>query len=101
MAIHHFPILKDRTAEFCRRWQITEFALFGSVLTDEFGPGSDVDVLVNFSNEAGWSLLDLVAMQEELEQIIGRPVDLVEGDALRNPFRRHRILTTKRVIYSA
>ena len=81
--------------------QITEFALFGSVLTDEFGPGSDVDVLVNYSNEAGWSLLDLAAMQEKLEQIFGRPVDLVERDTLRNPFRRQRILATKRVIYAA
>ena len=87
--------------EFCRRWQITELALFGSVLTDEFGPDRDIDVLVTFSDEEGWSLFDLVAMQEELEQIFERPVDLVEKDAVRNPFRRHRILTTKREIYAA
>ena len=86
---------------FCRRWRIAEFALFGSVLTDEFKPDSDVDVLVTFDADAEWSLADWVTMQEELKDCFGRPVDLVESDALRNPFRRYRILSTKQVIYAA
>ena len=76
-------------------------ALFGSILTDEFGPDSHIDVLVIFFDEAPWSLLDVGSMQEELERLFGRPVDLVEKDAVRNPFRRLHILLDKRDIYAA
>lgn len=86
---------------FCRRWKITEFALFGSVLREDFGPDSDVDVLVAFADDAEWSLYDWVDMINELKTIFGREVDLVAKDALRNPFRRHTILKTKEVIYAA
>lgn len=92
--------LQDQIEKFCQRWQIAKLALFGSVLTDEFRPDSDIDVLVTFSKGASWSLFDLIAMQEELEQVFQRPVDIVEEDAVRNPFRRHHILTTKKEIYA-
>lgn len=95
------PVPAERIAEFCRRWRITEFALFGSVLRDDFGPGSDVDVLVTFDDEAQWSLMDLAAMKIGLEELFNRPVDLVEKRGLVNPFRRHNILTSKRVVYAA
>jgi len=75
--------------------------LFGSILTDDFGPDSDIDVLVTFSDEAPWSLFDLASMQEELEQLFGRPGDLIEKGAIRSPFRRHHILANKRDIYAA
>lgn len=75
--------------------------MFGSVLRDDFGPGSDVDVLVTFSSEATWSLLDLVNMRDELVAIFARPVDVVEKQAVRNPFRRHAILTNHEVLYAA
>lgn len=88
-------------AEICRRWSITEFNLFGSVLRDDFRPDSDIDVLVSFAPEAGWSLLDIVLLTEELEKVFGRKVDLVEKEALRNPFRRHEILTHRETIYAA
>lgn len=88
-------------AEFCRKWRIAEFALFGSVLRDDFRPDSDVDVLVTFDQDAGWSLFDLVDMQEELTTLFGRDVDLVEKDGIRNPFRRHAILRSKEVIHAA
>ncbi|HEY7802682.1 MAG TPA: nucleotidyltransferase family protein [Dehalococcoidia bacterium] len=90
--------------EFCARWKIREFALFGSVLRDDFGPGSDVDVMVSFAPDAGWSLLDHVGMQDELAEILGRKVDLVTKPGVelsRNPFRRRRILDSARVIYAA
>jgi hypothetical protein len=86
---------------FCRRWKIDELSLFGSVLRDDFGPDSDVDVLVSFSPNAPWHLMHLVEMREELEQIFGRDVDLVEKGALRNPFRKHEILTTMQTLYAA
>lgn len=53
-------------ADFCRRWQVSELALFGSVLTANFGPDSDVDILVSFAPEARRTLFDLVAMRDEL-----------------------------------
>lgn len=90
-----------RLAEVCRRWRITELNLFGSVLRDDFRPDSDIDVLVSFEPQAGWSLLDIVRLAEELEQVFGRKVDLVEKEALRNPFRRHEILSHREVIYAA
>ena len=68
---------QEKIAEFCQRWKITEFALFGSVLRDDFRSDSDVDVLVTFAPEADWSLFDHIDMQEELSGLIGRKVDLV------------------------
>lgn len=92
---------QERIADFCRKWQITELALFGSVLRDDFRPDSDVDVLVTFAPEAKWSLMDLAEIEIELTEIFGRGVDLVEKDALKNPFRRYAILTSKEVLYAA
>ena len=91
----------DQIAAFCQKWKITELAVFGSVLRDDFRPESDVDVLVSFTDDAHWSLYDWVDMQEELKGMFGRDVDLVEKKSLHNPFRRHAILTTKQVIYAA
>jgi len=91
----------DQIAAFCQKWKIAELAVFGSVLRDDFRPESDVDVLVSFTDDAHWSLYDWVDMQEELEGMFGRDVDLVEKKSLHNPFRRHAILTTKQVIYAA
>jgi hypothetical protein len=90
-----------RLAEICRSWRITEFNLFGSVLRDDFRPDSDIDVLVSFAPEAEWNLLDIVRLTEELETVFGRKIDLVEKEALRNPFRRHEILSHREVIYAA
>jgi uncharacterized protein len=95
------PIDRDKIAEFCSRWRIAELALFGSVLRDDFRPDSDVDVLVTFDPNAGWSLFDLVDMREELTTLFGRDIDLVEADGLRNPFRRRAILRSKEVIHVA
>ena len=88
-------------AEFCKRWKIREFALFGSVLREDFSPRSDVDVVVSFDSGAAWSLLDLASMQEQLSELFGRPVDLIELEALRNPYRRAAILGSKQVVYAA
>ncbi len=94
-------VSQEAIASFCHRWKITEFALFGSILRDDFRPDSDVDVLVSFAPDEKWSLWDIIAMKEELEKLFGREVDLVQKDCLRNPFRRYEILSTKQVIYAA
>ena len=91
-------------APFCERWKITEFALFGSVLQDQFGPSSDVDVLVSFSPRAEWDILDAVRMEDELAAIFGRRVDLVTRRAIEsspNPIRRIAILSSAVPIYVA
>lgn len=91
--------------DFCRRWKIRELSLFGSVLRDDFSPESDIDFLVSFrpvdQPEDGWSLLDLVDMEAELATRFGRNVDLLEKEALRNPYRRRNILDTRQIIYAA
>ncbi len=85
----------------CRRWRVRELALFGSAVRHDFGPESDVDVLVSSDKDAAWSLWDLVTMQDGLAALFGRPVDLVEREGPSNPFRRKRILETSRVIYGS
>jgi uncharacterized protein len=95
------PLPLPDLESFCRKWRVRELALFGSVLRDDFSPESDVDVLVTFAPEAPWNLWDVIRMQEELEGLLGRKVDLVEKEAIRNPFRRREILGTQRVVYAA
>jgi len=92
---------KDKIAEFCRRWKVSEFALFGSVLRDDFRVDSDIDVLVTFSEESRWSLFDWIDMIDELKSMFGREVHLLSRGGLRNPFRRHEILKTREVVYVA
>lgn len=94
------PVDRGRIAEFCRKWRITEFSLFGSVLRDDFGPDSDIDILVEFASDHPWSLFDVVDMEDELRAMFGRNVDLVMKGGLRNPFRRHEILRTRQVVYA-
>lgn len=94
-------IPREAITAFCKKWKVAELSLFGSILREDFGPGSDVDVLVSFAEGAGWSLYDWVDMIEELKGIFGREVDLVSKKGLRNPFRRHNILNNRTVIYAA
>ena len=87
----------EAIADFCRKWKITEFSLFGSVVRDDFGPESDVDVLVTFAADVPWSFSNWLAMQKELESLFQRHVDLVERDAVEhsdNRFRKRAILSS-------
>jgi len=96
------PLDREKIGEFCQRWQITELALFGSVLRDDFRPDSDVDVLVTFDPDAQWSLFDHVDMEEELSVLVGRKVDLVSRRAIEqsaNWIRRKAILETAEPYY--
>ena len=91
-------------AAFCERWQVTEMALFGSVLRDDFGPDSDIDVLVAFEEGARHTLFDMVHMEEELKGLFGREVDLVcrRGVELsRNYLRREAILGSAETIHES
>ncbi len=91
-------------AAFCERWQVTELALFGSVLRDDFSPESDIDVLVTFDDGARHTLFDMVRMEEELKALFERDVDLTERAGIeqsRNHIRRKAILKSAETIYAA
>jgi uncharacterized protein len=92
---------RDRIADFCRRWNVVELSLFGSALRDDFGPDSDVDVLVELGPHHGLSLVDWVTMIDELRVIFGRDVDLVAKAGLKNPFRRRSILENRYILHAA
>ncbi len=96
----HLAIDRERLAEFCRRNQIRRLALFGSVLTDRFGPDSDVDVLVEYEPEAVVSYLDMARMEIELGEILGRQVDLRTPAELSRYFR-DKVIATAEVQYAA
>lgn len=90
----------DAVAQLCRRWQIAELSLFGSVARGTAHADSDVDLLVTFERDAPWGTLDLVDLREELASLFGRSVDLIEERAIRNPYRRTAILRDKSVLYA-
>ena len=98
----NIEIPKEKIAAFCQKWKIVEFSLFGSVLRDDFRADSDVDVLVSFSPDAEWSLLEHMAMEEELSAIFGRKVDVISRKAIErseNYIRRDAILETAQLYY--
>lgn len=93
---------RQELAMFCQRWRVRELALFGSVLRQDFGAHSDVDVLVMFRPDANWSLLDHARMEEELQVLMGRKVDLVTRRALErsaNWIRRDAIFSSAEPVY--
>jgi len=103
MKVKNIAISRDKITDFCQRWKITEFAFFGLVLRDDFRPDSDIDVLVTFAPDAQWSLFDHVDMQDELEALFGRKVDLVSRRGIersRNYIRRKSILGSAEVVYA-
>ena len=98
----HLP--EERIGAFCRKWKVKELSLFGSVLRDDFRPDSDVDVLVDFLDDARWGLFDLIHMEEELSTILQRKADLVDRrsvEAARNYIRRRHILNSLEPVYVA
>jgi hypothetical protein len=93
----------EQIKKFCIKWQVSELALFGSVLREDFRPDSDIDLLVTFCPDADWSLFDHIQMQQELTTMLQRKVDLVSKRAIarsHNLIRRQEILSTAQVIYT-
>jgi predicted nucleotidyltransferase len=94
----------DKIEAFCRKWKIKEFALFGSVLREDFRPDSDVDVLVTFEPNGGITFDNRVEIQDEIEKIFGRKVDLIERKIVEqseNYIRRRHILQSLEPVYVA
>ncbi len=99
-----FTIPRKKVADFCKRWNVSEFSIFGSALRADFRPDSDVDVIVSFAPGTNVTLFDMVHMQDELKQIFNRDVDLISKRGLetsRNYLRRKAILESARVIHVA
>jgi predicted nucleotidyltransferase len=89
---------------FCRRHRIRRLSLFGSVLRDDFNPESDVDVLVDFEQGVDLGLLEIISIENELSEILGRKADLVDREEVEesgNYLRRREILGTAETVYVA
>lgn len=93
-------IPKDRIAEFCMRNRVRRLSLFGSVLREDFGPDSDVDILVEFEPGTRIGLIQLSGLEIELGNIVGRKVDLNTPGFL-SKYYRDQILTEADVQYDA
>ena len=99
----HLKVQTDRLEAICQQWQITELALFGSILRDDYNHQSDIDLLVSFANEANITFFDLDAIEEQLSKLFNRPVDLVTKQAIEhshNYIRKKNILDNSIVIYA-
>lgn len=92
-------IPKASVERFCRRQHIRKLALFGSVLRDDFGPSSDIDVLVEFEPDHIPGLITLAGMEIELSQLLGgRKVDMNTPNCL-SPYFRNEVLSEAKVQY--
>jgi predicted nucleotidyltransferase len=90
-------------AKFCQQHHIRKLSLFGSVLRDDFGPESDVDVIAEFESTFCYSLIDLLRMEEQLSLIFRWPVDLSDRQSIEedpNYLRRRAILHSAQVVYA-
>ncbi len=104
MGNSHLVLRDEQVRDFCVRWKIKEFSLFGSVLRKDFNAESDIDVLVDFFPSATWSLIDHMNMETELEKLLGRKVEIVSKRAIDrsdNWIRRDNILDSAKVIYAS
>ncbi len=98
-----FEIPKREVSAFCKHWKITEFAIFGSALGENFHAESDVDVLLSFAADAKTTLFDMVRMKDELEKIFDRDVDLISKRGVEqshNYLRKKSILDSAQVIHA-
>jgi hypothetical protein len=88
---------------FCQKWNLRTVELFGSVVRENFRADSDVDVMVTFDSMLRPTLFEFVQMQDELEGIFGRKVDLLSRHAVegsQNPYRKQSILESARIVYA-
>lgn len=104
MTITAIDLPMEAIAKLGDRWQVTEFALFGSVLRDDFHPDSDIDILITFAPEAKRGLTETMQMRDQLQAIFDRKVGLIVKAAIErseNWLRRKNILESAQIIYVA
>src|ERR1041385_3234760 len=104
MITKEIDLKSESIREFCSRWKIKELSVFGSILRDDFGPGSDIDFMVDYEAEADWDLFDHFRMQDERASIVGREVDVLDREGLEsseNRFLKKEILSSVERGYAA
>ncbi|HEX8324445.1 MAG TPA: nucleotidyltransferase domain-containing protein [Tepidisphaeraceae bacterium] len=95
------PMSETALADFCRTFGVAEVSLFGSILRDDFRPDSDVDVMLAFQPGYGFTFENMPQIEDALQAIFGRPVDVIEKNRIRNPLRRQSIMSSYQVLYAA
>ncbi|MFP3090606.1 nucleotidyltransferase family protein [Treponema sp. TIM-1] len=91
----------DEIVAICKKYYINELSIFGSSLRDDFNQNSDIDILVSFYEKSNITLFDIIDLENEFSKILNREVDIVEKEALKNPIRKNKILSTREIIYAA
>lgn len=102
--IQNFDLPMEQIKKICDRWQIVEFSLFGSILRDDFQSTSDIDVLISFAPNARKGLLVLARIKHELEDLLGRNIDILTKKSIEqshNKTRSDNILKSAQVLYVA
>jgi predicted nucleotidyltransferase len=92
---------KDRIAEMCTKLGIQRFEIFGSAVTDDFNDDSDIDCLIEFSSEVGNHFDRYFELKYELEAMLGRKVDIVVDTAIKNPYFRLAVNSSRKLVYAA
>jgi predicted nucleotidyltransferase len=85
----------------CKKYSIVELSIFGSSIRDDFTQNSDVDILVSFDSNSNVTLFDIMDLESEFKKLLKREVDIVEKEALKNPIRKNKILSTRKILYAA
>lgn len=104
MKVGHLEVDGEALAALCKKWKIAKLEVFGSVLRDDFGPNSDVDLLVTYEPDTKQSFDDLLDAVDEFSAVFGREVELVSRDLVaesENYIRRKAILRSAEVLYAA
>jgi predicted nucleotidyltransferase len=104
MSPQQYNLNAEQLAIFCEKWKITRMAVFGSMARGEATADSDLDVLVDYTDDAQWGLFDHQHMEDELASLAGRRVDLVSRRGLmssRNELRKQAILSSTELVYAA
>ena len=91
----------DDVVHLCKKYSINELSIFGSSIRDDFTKNSDIDILVSFNKDSGITLFDIMNLEKEFSLLLNRKVDIVEKEALKNPIRKDKILSSREVIYAA
>ena len=86
--------------KLCEKYFIIELSIFGSSIREDFSQNSDVDILVSFDQNSKTTLFDIIELENEFTKLLGREVDIVEKESLKNPIRKNKILSSREIIYA-
>ena len=91
----------NEVINICKKYYIKELSLFGSSIRDDFTKTSDIDILVSFDKDSKITLFSIIELENEFSKLLGRDVDVVEKESLKNPIRKNKILSSREIIYAA